>query len=518
MSLKYCYLILFFTATLLLTSFIYTKENKNKNEIDKKSSKSLEQRLTNLENLIKQLEDDNLKIQEDLEAQKFLSNTPESSENQDDESQDKGKKKDDPFLRHPVGFEPKVEITGFAEWQGYYYNYSEGHRYPFEQIAALPKSYGFSIDANTYFKWHFHPWFSFFTEIKWCFADDNRTMFYNTPWKEITNPLTGETITTYARVYEQKDMNLGAATTRSHASHSLFIERMHLDFHPSDQFKIKLGKFLTPFGIWNVDHGAPALPTVNLPLMFGILRLIPYDQTGIEFYGNLPIKSSNIGYHAYVGNGQNNKDEQLNLDHNISAGGRLFFNTRKLFNLIDVTFGVSGYAGQSTFIDQQILVYNNAKAKAAVDVFYPHYATYNENAYKYDGGADIRLKIFDLEIIGEFFHNYVEEHTYIGDIYNADQSWGKVPNYHYTSYYIYAGYTFFNLITPYGRYDWAKGENIQYVYYTYKAAKYIEYVYGIRVRPYPFLVWKTEGSYRPKQDDLVIGDTTLYTTSISVAF
>ena len=483
----------------------------------KSDSKSIEEKLKSLEERAKQLEDDNIKLLEDIETQKVLGSISSDGKS-NDEVKDEGQKKSDPFLQHPEGFEPKLEITGFAEWQFYHMQYSEGENYLWKEIAGSPKKSYFFIDANTYFKWHFHPWFSFFTEIKWLFADDNRTMYYNTIWKETTNPLTGEKISIPARIYEQSDFNLGAATARSHASHALFIERMHIDIHPTDYFKVKLGKFLTPFGIWNVDHGAPTLPTINLPSMFGLFRLVPYDQTGIEISGIIPIKSSNFGYSVYVGNGQNNRDEQLNLDHNFSTGARVFISTRKLFSLIDLTYGLSGYTGQATFIDQQILVYKNPSADAAVDVFDPHYATYTENSFKYDGATDIRLKVFNLEIIGELFYSYVKDNTYIGDPNKPDQSWGKIPNHHWLSYYVYAGWTFFDFATLYGRYDFGKQINNDYIKYVYNSSKYKEYVGGIRLRPYPFLVWKFETSYRPKFDDFYLGDTTIYATSISVAF
>ena len=51
-------------------------------------------------------------------------------------------------------------------------------------------------------------------------------------------------------------------------------ERAHIDYTPSDRFNLRAGLFLTPYGIWNVDHGTPTRIMVSEPLFISA-QLIP---------------------------------------------------------------------------------------------------------------------------------------------------------------------------------------------------------------------------------------------------
>jgi hypothetical protein len=47
------------------------------------------------------------------------------------------------------------------------------------------------------------------------------------------------------------------------------VERVHIDYTPFGWLKIRAGRFLTPYGVWNVDHGSPVIIDVTRPYIIG---------------------------------------------------------------------------------------------------------------------------------------------------------------------------------------------------------------------------------------------------------
>ena len=125
------------------------------------------------------------------------------------------------------------------------------------------------------------------------------------------------------------------------------IERAFLEFAPYDFAKFKLGKFLTPYGIWNVDHGAPVLISMRLPF-FIQENIIPQAITGFQFFGNVPVGSLDVFYHAYIGNKRGvieDVDNDRSTDE-FAGGGRLRIVTPPVADIIEFKLGYSVYYGR----------------------------------------------------------------------------------------------------------------------------------------------------------------------------
>lgn len=103
------------------------------------------------------------------------------------------------------------------------------------------------------------------------------------------------------------------------------IQRVYLEYSFSALLTLRAGVFLTPYGIWNVDHGSPTVITVQRPFTIGF-QLFPDTQTGIEAFGLVELGGHNsVGYHATISNGYGPVSEYKDLDQNKALGGRVYF-------------------------------------------------------------------------------------------------------------------------------------------------------------------------------------------------
>jgi hypothetical protein len=123
------------------------------------------------------------------------------------------------------------------------------------------------------------------------------------------------------------------------------IERAYLDYTPWRFLTIRAGSFLTPYGIWNVDHGSPTFIPVQRPYVIG-QGLIPERQTGFELFGRWDATANGtLGYHLTLSNGTGPITDYRDLDDNKAIGGRLYWEQRGFGEL---KIGASIYYGQET--------------------------------------------------------------------------------------------------------------------------------------------------------------------------
>jgi hypothetical protein len=123
----------------------------------------------------------------------------------------------------------------------------------------------------------------------------------------------------------------------------IVLERAHLDYSYNALLNVRFGVWLTPYGVWNVDHGSPAVIPVIKPYMIGE-QLFPERQTGLQLFGTHLWGSTTLGYHLTLSNGRGDVDTS-DFDRNKALGARLYVSTSELGQL---TFGVSGYGGTAT--------------------------------------------------------------------------------------------------------------------------------------------------------------------------
>ncbi len=80
------------------------------------------------------------------------------------------------------------------------------------------------------------------------------------------------------------------------------LERFHFDYAHADALKLRLGKFLTPVGRWNLIHAAPLTWTTSRPLITE--ATFPTNATGAMVYGVLPWTDEGVEYSLYTSPGE----------------------------------------------------------------------------------------------------------------------------------------------------------------------------------------------------------------------
>jgi hypothetical protein len=127
---------------------------------------------------------------------------------------------------------------------------------------------------------------------------------------------------------------------------AIVLERAYIQWQHSETLGLRVGQFLTPYGIWNVDHGTPTLISLFRPF-FQANEMFPEHQLGVEVFGRFadqPWPRWQLDYHAYVSNGRT--PGVVSLTENKMFGGRLALSKRGM------AFGLSALRGH--YVDQEI--------------------------------------------------------------------------------------------------------------------------------------------------------------------
>jgi hypothetical protein len=119
----------------------------------------------------------------------------------------------------------------------------------------------------------------------------------------------------------------------------IVLERAQIEWTHADWLTLMVGHFLTPWGIWNVDHGTPTLISLMMPA-FLVQNQVPRHQTGIQALGSFHRPPWELGYRLYLSNGRT--ATQVDLTDNKSAGVRVF--ARRL-GRAQLMLGASSYEG-----------------------------------------------------------------------------------------------------------------------------------------------------------------------------
>lgn len=258
------------------------------------------------------------------------------------------------------------------------------------------------------------------------------------------------------------------------------IERAWLEYTAHSLLSIRGGQWLTPYGIWNVDHGSPTIIALRRPFVIG-QQLFPERQTGFQVYGSAEAgDDSTIGYHATVSNGRGPTADFRDLDKNKAVGGRFWFRNRAVGNL---TVGTSAYYGR--FTDKALDLNIGSGPPSVTDDIGEQY---DELAL----AADAKWQIEDFTIQAEAVVNQ-RVHTNAGRPV-VDDSFLRPDHINWGTYGLLSYRTPWWDITPFmnTEYYFFRGEDPGIGSYD---ARVLVFTGGINVRPVPAIALKAAYSH-----------------------
>jgi len=106
-----------------------------------------------------------------------------------------------------------------------------------------------------------------------------------------------------------------------HSNPTVEFERFYLDLERSDQLKLRLGRFRTPVGRWNLVPAEPFVWTANDPVF--LQRAFADRETGAMLFGSLYPSSGTLSYWLYGQAGDPFDDEAEPVTPDRNAGGRV---------------------------------------------------------------------------------------------------------------------------------------------------------------------------------------------------
>lgn len=250
-------------------------------------------------------------------------------------------------------------------------------------------------NANLYFKSEMTESLSALMELAFKFAPHGTETSYEIPGLGIE----------YTRV---DNTATDPMTSEQYLLGGVGIERIHLTYSPVDWFGVLAGRYLTPYGIWNVDHSPTVITTTHTPYM-QIRSMVPRAQTGLQIFGRLfPSDNWIFDYIATVSNGRGPIESVKDLDDNKGLGLKL--KLTYMGNNVTITAGSYGYFGAYTDKKKVVTTVLNEDLTLDTDADSPlTMAIVTTEEYdEYLVASDLMIELFGIKLQSEFVWRYVD--------------------------------------------------------------------------------------------------------------
>jgi hypothetical protein len=240
-----------------------------------------------------------------------------------------------------------------------------------------------------------------------------------------------------------------SAQSSSTAS-AIDIDRAYFDLILNDKANLRIGKWITPSGVWNVDHGSPVVLTVSQPYETTDIPVFPEAQTGLMFFGREYLGDHDLNYNAWVSTGRSGPSQSFGLATNnsvdkvedLTLGGHVDLH---LDILKSVTIGATAQTGKireeytNTALNIDV---NNLENMTISD--YTQQEEFATNDREHIMGGDMKVEVGNVLLQGEVNYDYIN-----------NESTGKNSDilgyYGLLAYKIPVGTKL--LVTPYGMFE-----------------------------------------------------------------
>jgi hypothetical protein len=260
---------------------------------------------------------------------------------------------------------------------------------------------------------------------------------------------------------------------------SVVIERAWLEYMPASWIAIRGGQWLTPYGIWNVDHGSPTIIPANRPFTI-LYALLPEHQTGIQVEATYDALDD-LRFGAIVGlsNGRGPVDEYADLDSNKALTARISATQRGRGTL---QLGSTLYYGRYTDLSQSMVI-NGAGARVEDELL----KQFDELAI----AADVLYKLGGFHFQAEFISSQLKYTERGRPMRNAVEFWPDLVRF---GAYTVTGYRF----DWFGLMPFVMAEYVQ-ITNNYEPARppsddgILHFSSGLNARPTPNVTLKLQG-------------------------
>jgi len=283
------------------------------------------------------------------------------------------------------------------------------------------------------------------------------------------------------RVFSEIEWEHGAEFDHHGIQGEINLERAWFEYTHNDRLKLRAGKFLSPFGIYNLIHDAtPTFLTTSLPLMyqkhqpFGAKkdRLYAKFYAGLQALGSVMAKGGwRFEYALGIGNGRGRKSFSEDNDNNKALIARVLLQPGE-----SIRFGTSFYGDRHE---------NGLSGKSQA----------REQAY----GVDFEFDNGQIHFQSEYARFRLEKNTPKTSFQDAH------------SCYVQLAYTIRDWVTPILRYDYFD-PNIDA-----GDDAYSYWLVGLNLSPDPHVYLKAEVQFRSFENPAIHSER-FFLSSIAVAF